>query len=64
MPREEIYNALDEVENKLLEIRDTLDREEIDDDNDYEDINNAIESALEQVQAAMQAADHDQFASR
>lgn len=64
MSREEIYNALDEVENKLLEIRDTLDCEEIDDDNDYEDINNAIESGLEQVQAAMQAADHDRFASR
>lgn len=64
MSREEIYNALDEVENKLLEIRDTLDCEEIDDDTDFADINNAIESGLEHVQEAMQAADPDRFASR
>ena len=64
MTRTEIYDTLDEVENKLLEVRDRLDIDEIGDDTDYADINNAIEAALAQVQSALQAADHKRFGNR
>jgi len=64
MQRKEIYDTLDEIENGLLEIRDNLDIGDIDDDTDYSDINDAIESAIGSVQDAMCAADHERFESR
>lgn len=64
MNRNEIYNTLDKVEDSLLEVLDNLDAEEIDDDNDYYDINDAISEALTAVQNAMQATHAARFNNR
>ena len=58
-----IYNALDNIETKILEVRD-----EIEMNDDPSETKNAIgeelEEALEKVQAAMELADPKRFAQR
>lgn len=58
-----IYNALDNIENKILEVRDDIEMND-----DPSETKNAIgeelEDALEKVQAAMELADPKRFAQR
>ena len=60
MNKKALYNALDEIENRLLELRDELDAET----DNYEEVYEATEEALTQVQEAMEAVDAERFASR
>lgn len=58
-----IYNALDNIENKILEVRDEIEMN--DDPSETKDaICEELEEALEKVQAAMGLADPKRFAQR
>lgn len=58
-----IYNALDDIENQILEVRDDIEMN--DDPSETKDaIGEELEEALEKVQAAMKLADPKQFAQR
>ena len=58
-----IYNALDDIENKILEVRDDIEMN--DDPSETKNaIGEVLEEALEKVQAAMELADPKRFAQR